>query len=124
MVLDTGTSLSKGALGHGGQIPARPDGRRAFGLLATTLDDRLSRQDEPEAAVEGFQTQAVATTLPAGASVVVSGYDLEAFWTRLKGTRLYTELAAIPTSARRSPRSPNRSASSRPRPDSRSTRPR
>ena len=65
-------------------------------LLATTLMTSCRGDESSPAVVEGFQTQAVATTLPAGASVVVSGYDVEAFWTRLKGTRLYTELAAIP----------------------------
>lgn len=65
-------------------------------LLATTLMTSCRGDESGQAVVEGFQTQAVATTLPAGASVVVSGYDVEAFWTRLKGTRLYTELAAIP----------------------------
>ncbi|HEY7472493.1 MAG TPA: DUF3352 domain-containing protein [Gemmatimonadota bacterium] len=68
----------------------------ATGLLSTTLMASCRGDESGQAVVEGFQTQAVATTLPAGASVVVSGYDVEAFWTRLKGTRLYTELAAIP----------------------------
>ncbi len=43
----------------------------------------------------GVRTRAVATGLPAGASVVVSGYDVEGFWTRLQGSRLYKELHAI-----------------------------
>jgi hypothetical protein len=65
-------------------------------LLATVTLSSCRGEEQGGAPVEGFQTQAIATTLPAGASVVVSGYDVEAFWTRLKGTRLYTELAAIP----------------------------
>lgn len=65
-------------------------------LLATVTLPSCRGEEQGQAPVAGFQTQAVATTLPAGASVVVSGYDTEAFWTRLKGTRLYTELAAIP----------------------------
>lgn len=65
-------------------------------LLATVTLPSCRSEEQGGAPVAGFQTQAVATTLPAGASVVVSGYDVEAFWTRLKGTRLYTELAAIP----------------------------
>lgn len=44
---------------------------------------------------QGIATRAVATDLPAGASVVVSGYDLQAFWTRLQGTQLYKEMSAI-----------------------------
>lgn len=47
------------------------------------------------AAPGGVRTRAVATTLPAGARVVVSGYDLEGFWTRLQGSRLYQELHAV-----------------------------
>jgi hypothetical protein len=65
-------------------------------LLATVTLSSCRGEEQGGAPVEGFHTQAIATTLPAGASVVVSGYDVEAFWTRLKGTRLYTELAAIP----------------------------
>lgn len=65
-------------------------------LLATIAMPSCRGEEQAGAPVEGFRTEAVATTLPAGATVVVSGYDLEAFWTRLKGTRLYTELAAIP----------------------------
>ena len=53
--------------------------------------DSTSTEDAPQ----GIETRAVATGLPAGASVVVSGYDLQAFWTRLQGTQLYKELAAI-----------------------------
>ncbi|HET9332221.1 MAG TPA: DUF3352 domain-containing protein [Gemmatimonadota bacterium] len=65
-------------------------------LFAVASVSACRGQDGGEAPVAGYETRAVATSLPAGASVVVSGYDLEAFWTRLKGTRLYTELAAIP----------------------------
>jgi hypothetical protein len=64
--------------------------------LATMALPSCRGEEQAGAPVEGFRTEAVATTLPAGASVVVSGYDLEAFWTRLKGTQLYTQLAAIP----------------------------
>lgn len=67
----------------------------AFLLVAVSLPS-CRGEDQAGAPVAGFETQAIATTLPAGASVVVSGYDVEAFWTRLKGTRLYTDLAAIP----------------------------
>ena len=65
-------------------------------LLGTALVTACRGEEGGAGPVTGFETRAVATSLPAGASVVVSGYDLEAFWTRLKGTRLYTELAAIP----------------------------
>jgi hypothetical protein len=53
--------------------------------------DSTSTEDLPQ----GIETRAVATDLPAGATVVVSGYDLHAFWTRLQATQLYKELAAI-----------------------------
>lgn len=53
--------------------------------------DSTSTEDLPQ----GIETRAVATDLPAGATVVISGYDLYAFWTRLQGTQLYKELAAI-----------------------------
>lgn len=43
----------------------------------------------------GIQTPAIATALPGGATVVVSGHDLQGFWSRLESTRLYQELAAI-----------------------------
>lgn len=52
-------------------------------------------EGETAPAPAGVQTQAVATSLPEGATVVVSGYDLEGFWTRLQGTRLYQELTSI-----------------------------
>jgi hypothetical protein len=65
-------------------------------VLTTVALPSCRGEEQGGVQVAGYETQAVATTLPAGASVVVSGYDLEAFWTRLKGTRLYTELAAIP----------------------------
>ena len=44
---------------------------------------------------EGVETKAVAMALPAGAQVVVSGHDLESFWSRLKSTRLYADLTTI-----------------------------
>ena len=65
-------------------------------LLALVVAPSCRGENQGQGPVEGYETRAVATALPAGATVVVSGYDLEAFWTRLKGTRLYTELAAIP----------------------------
>jgi hypothetical protein len=68
----------------------------SIALFALVSVSACRGQDGGGEPVAGFETRAVATSLPAGASVVVSGYDLEAFWTRLKGTRLYTELAAIP----------------------------
>lgn len=43
----------------------------------------------------GIKTRAVATALPAGATVVVSGYDVQSFWSRLKASQLYKELTAI-----------------------------
>lgn len=43
----------------------------------------------------GLKTRAVATRLPAGASVVVSGHDVESFWSRLQASRLYKDLVAI-----------------------------
>ncbi|MFN2420288.1 MAG: DUF3352 domain-containing protein [Gemmatimonadota bacterium] len=43
----------------------------------------------------GLNTRAVATMLPAGASVVVSGYDVEGFWSRVQASRLYKDLKAI-----------------------------
>ncbi len=48
------------------------------------------------AAAAAIETKAVAGDLPGGASLVVSAYDLEGFWTRLKATQLYTQLMAIP----------------------------
>ncbi|MFN2384532.1 MAG: DUF3352 domain-containing protein [Gemmatimonadota bacterium] len=60
-------------------------------LLACKRD-----RDGDGSAPAGYRTQAVATTLPAGASVVISGFDIEGFWTRLRSTKLYTELKAIP----------------------------
>lgn len=54
--------------------------------------DGATNGGEPdEAAARGE----VESMLPEGALVVLQGNDLEGFWTRLKGTRLYAELAAI-----------------------------
>lgn len=64
-------------------------------LLTAVALPSCRGEDQGAGPVAGYETRAVATSLPAGATVVVSGHDLEAFWTRLKGTRLYTELAAI-----------------------------
>lgn len=61
------------------------------GLALACERDSTITADLPQ----GIETRAVAMDLPAGASVVMSGYDLQAFWTRLQGTQLYKELAAI-----------------------------
>lgn len=61
------------------------------GLVLACERDSTTNGDLPR----GVETRAVATDLPGGASVVLSGYDLEAFWTRLQGTQLYKRLAAI-----------------------------
>jgi hypothetical protein len=103
-----------------GSLLVRMVGVALFALASVSA---CRGQNGGEATVAGYETRAVATSLPAGASVVVSGYT-ETFWTRLKGTRLYTELAAIPDVREPSRRSRSRSASSRPRPASRSTSPR
>lgn len=63
----------------------------ACSALATCKREGPGEADLPA----GLQTQAVATGLPEGATVVVSGYDLESFWTRLQGSNLYKELNAI-----------------------------
>jgi hypothetical protein len=57
----------------------------------------MCRRESPgEADVPpGLNTRAVATMLPVGASVVVSGHDVEAFWSRLQASRLYKDLNAI-----------------------------
>lgn len=84
-------------------MPRNPTPRR-FGLvslvaallLSAGLAFACNRDSTSTADLPGdVETQAVATGLPAGASVVVSGYDLQAFWTRLEGTQLYQALAAI-----------------------------
>lgn len=62
-----------------------------FALLLGCGND----EGETAPAPAGVETRAVATSLPAGATVVVSGYDLEGFWTRLQGTRLYQQLKEI-----------------------------
>ncbi|MGH7558138.1 MAG: DUF3352 domain-containing protein [Gemmatimonadota bacterium] len=64
-------------------------------LLSVGLAFGCSRDSTTDEVPQGVETRAVATDLPAGASVVVSGHDLQAFWTRLKGTQLYQQLAAI-----------------------------
>lgn len=71
-------------------------GRFGTLLLAFALVLGCGKDEgETAPAPSGSATRAVATTLPAGATVVVSGYDLEGFWTRLQGTRLYQEMKAI-----------------------------
>jgi hypothetical protein len=65
-------------------------------LLASGVLGACRREGPGEVDVPaGLRTQAVATSLPEGASVVVSGYDVEAFWTRLQGSQLYKDLKAI-----------------------------
>ena len=78
--------------------------RATWGILALLVVLAACRKKEegPEPAAGGagasgeIETQAVAGDLPAGAAVVVSVYDLESYWTRLKGTQLYTQVRAIP----------------------------
>ena len=65
-------------------------------LFATALVGACRREGAGDAEIPaGVRTRAVATGLPAGASVVVSGYDVEGFWTRLQGSRLYSDLKTI-----------------------------
>ncbi len=61
------------------------------GLAVACERDSTVTEDLPQ----GVETRAVAMDLPAGASVVMSGHDLRAFWTRLQGTQFYKQLAAI-----------------------------
>jgi hypothetical protein len=80
--------------------------RATSGLLIILLALTACRKKDegPEAAREGagitekgrIETKAVAGDLPGGAAVVISFYDLESFWTRLKATQFYTQLRAIP----------------------------
>ncbi len=71
-------------------------------LLLFVVLGACRKKEEGPAAVgmaEGdapITTKAVAGDLPGGAVVAVSAYDLEAFWTRLESTQLYTQLMAIP----------------------------
>ncbi|HUP01368.1 MAG TPA: DUF3352 domain-containing protein [Gemmatimonadota bacterium] len=71
---------------------------RRFGavLVVCALGVTCGRDaaDEPDRPA-GIQTRAVATALPAGATVVVSGFDLRSFWSRLEASRLYQELQAV-----------------------------
>ncbi|MBW3660923.1 MAG: DUF3352 domain-containing protein [Gemmatimonadetes bacterium] len=64
-------------------------------LMAFVLVLGCGREDGSAPVAAGVETRAVARALPAGATVVVSGHDLEGFWARLQGTRLYQELKAI-----------------------------
>lgn len=84
-------------------MPPKPISRR-FGLASLVvgflLSAGLALGCERDSVLtgelpQGVETRAAATDLPAGASVVVSGYDVQAFWSRLKGTRLYERLAAV-----------------------------
>ena len=59
--------------------------------LAACRRDTAEEADVPA----GLRTRAVATRLPAGASVIVSGYDVEGFWSRLQTSRLYKDLSTI-----------------------------
>lgn len=78
--------------------------RASSGLLVLllALPACRKREEGPEpaktapAAQAEVETEAVAEDLPAGAAAVVSAYDLESFWTRVKGTQLYAQLRAIP----------------------------
>lgn len=63
----------------------------AFTTLVGCRREGPSEADLPA----GLRTRAVAAELPAGATVVVSGYDLESFWSRLQASLLYKELKAI-----------------------------
>lgn len=58
--------------------------------LVLTCGEREEVVEEAPAAI-GM----AATTLPQGASVVVSGEDVRGFWTHLKATQLYAEMAEI-----------------------------
>lgn len=74
----------------------------ALALLVVASGACRKKEEGPAAAdsvagaAAAVETKAVAGDLPAGASLVVSAYDLEGFWTRLKATQLYTQLMAIP----------------------------
>jgi hypothetical protein len=63
----------------------------SLAVLACRGDGDAGGADTPG----GIRTRAVAASLPAGARVVISGYDLQGFWTRLQGSRLYQELQAV-----------------------------
>ena len=75
-----------------------PSLRRLRAVLVVCAVGAACGRDEaveaPEG-TEGIQTRAIATGLPAGATVVVSGYDLQGFWSRLEASRLYQQLQAI-----------------------------
>ena len=74
--------------------------RLAVILALCVIGLTCGKENAVEAEVpEGMETKAVAMALPAGAQVVVSGYDVESFWSRLKATRLYAELTAIESAA-------------------------
>ncbi len=65
-------------------------------LVVCALAGACRREGAGDADIPaGVRTRAVATGLPAGAGVVISGYDVEGFWTRLQGSRLYSDLKAI-----------------------------
>lgn len=67
-----------------------------LGLTATAVgcggEDVAANGENGEAEVERADVESM---LPEGALVVVRGDDVEGFWTRLQGTRLYTRLVAI-----------------------------
>jgi len=68
----------------------------AVALLFTSMgcggDGASGGGERDDAAATGEEVESM---LPEGALVVLRGNDLEGFWTRLQGTRLYAELAAI-----------------------------
>ncbi len=78
-----------------------PSSRRAAALALVAVAALWGCQRDNEGApsgqeAAGVRTHAVASGLPSGASVVISGYDLQGFWTRAQGTELYKSLNAIP----------------------------
>lgn len=75
--------------------------RSAWGvclLVLVVLVGCRRGEEGPEApgAARGIETEAVAGDLPAGATVVVSAFQLDSLWTRFKATQFYTQTRAIP----------------------------
>jgi hypothetical protein len=68
-------------------------------LVLVVLAGCRRREEGPEApgaATGEIRTEAVAGDLPAGASVVVSAFQLDSLWYRFKATQFYTQTRAIP----------------------------
>jgi hypothetical protein len=68
-------------------------------LVFVVLAGCRRREEGPEApgaAAGEIRTEAVAGDLPAGATVVVSAFQLDSLWTRFKATQLYQQTRAIP----------------------------